>query len=68
MNLLTSILQCNPLDPTNTTRIHAMLPIPGSSSQLLLNKESNDKNMDKERSQARLHIDPTASQATGGTW
>ncbi|SCV04199.1 LANO_0G08768g1_1 [Lachancea nothofagi CBS 11611] len=34
-----SVLLCNPLDPTNTTRAHAFLPIPSSSTQLLLNKE-----------------------------
>ncbi|SCU90631.1 LAMI_0E02938g1_1 [Lachancea mirantina] len=30
-----SALQCNPLDPTNTTKAHAYLPVPSSSSQLL---------------------------------
>lgn len=34
-----SPLQCNPLDPTTTTRIHACLPIPYSSSQSLLHKD-----------------------------
>ncbi|SCU96914.1 LAFA_0G08790g1_1 [Lachancea sp. 'fantastica'] len=34
-----SVLLCNPLDPTNTTRARAFLPIPSSSTQLLLNKE-----------------------------
>nr|CAI6424578.1 AAC_HP1_G0008600.mRNA.1.CDS.1 [Saccharomyces cerevisiae] len=57
-----SILQCNPLDPTNTTRIHAMLPIPGSSSQLLLNKESSDKKMDKERSKSFTNIEQDYKQ------
>lgn len=35
-----SVLQCNPLDPTNTTRAHTFLPVPSSSTQLLLNKET----------------------------
>lgn len=34
-----SPLQCNPLDPTTTTRIHACLPIPYSASQSLLHKD-----------------------------
>ncbi|SCU89593.1 LAME_0E04456g1_1 [Lachancea meyersii CBS 8951] len=34
-----SVLLCNPLDPTNTTRAHAFLPIPSSSTQLRLSKE-----------------------------
>ncbi|CUS22090.1 LAQU0S04e07976g1_1 [Lachancea quebecensis] len=34
-----SVLLCNPLDPTNTTRAHVFLPIPSSSTQLLMNKE-----------------------------
>lgn len=34
-----SVLQCNPLDPTNTTRAHAFLPVPSSSAQMLINKE-----------------------------
>ncbi|EDO17838.1 hypothetical protein Kpol_1043p28 [Vanderwaltozyma polyspora DSM 70294] len=33
-----SVLQCNPLDPTNTTRIHACLPVP-STSHILPSKE-----------------------------
>lgn len=57
-----SILQCNPLDPTNTTRIHATLPIPGSSSQLLLNKESSDKKMDKKRSKSFTSIEQDYKQ------
>ncbi|CCF56118.1 hypothetical protein KAFR_0A06830 [Kazachstania africana CBS 2517] len=36
-------LQCNPLNPTSTTRIHASLPIP-SSSILLSSKENIDAN------------------------
>lgn len=28
-----NVLNCNPLDPTNTTRIYASLPIPNSSTQ-----------------------------------
>lgn len=39
-----SVLQCNPLDPTNTTMAHAFLPIPSSSTQLLLNKDSMGNN------------------------
>lgn len=34
-----SPLQCNPLDPTTTTRLHACLPIPYSTSQSLLHKD-----------------------------
>lgn len=37
-----NVLQCNPLDPTHNTRIHASLPIP-SSSQSLMVRESSDK-------------------------
>ncbi|CAI4057461.1 Atg20p SKDI_04G1330 [Saccharomyces kudriavzevii IFO 1802] len=57
-----SILQCNPVDPTNTTRIHATLPIPGSSSQLLLNKETGDKKIDKERSKSFTSIEQDYKQ------
>lgn len=35
-----SVLQCNPLDPTNTTRIHASLPVLHSASQSILSKEN----------------------------
>lgn len=35
-----SVLQCNPIDPTNTTKAHTFLPIPSSSNQLLVTKES----------------------------
>ncbi|KAK5781965.1 hypothetical protein RI543_000618 [Arxiozyma heterogenica] len=42
-----NILQCNPLDPTNTTRIHASLPIPSSSSiQHLKVNNNNNGNAD----------------------
>lgn len=37
-----SVLQCNPLDPTNTTRIHASLPIPHSSAQSILHKDAGN--------------------------
>lgn len=47
-----SVLQCNPLDPTATTRIHATLPIPSSSPHILTPKDKNgeNKNMDKKDS------------------
>lgn len=43
-----NILQCNPLDPTNTTRIHASLPISSSSSiqHLKANNNNNNGNAD----------------------
>lgn len=41
-----SVLQCNPLDPTNTTRVHSLLPIPYSSPQLL-NKDGTIENRDE---------------------
>lgn len=37
-----SVLQCNPLDPTNTTKVHSSLPIPYSSPQLLNKDGSTD--------------------------
>lgn len=40
-----SVLQCNPIDPTNTTKVHFSLPIPYSSPQLL-SKESTADNRD----------------------
>ncbi|CAI1897456.1 hypothetical protein SEUBUCD646_0D01340 [Saccharomyces eubayanus] len=57
-----SILQCNPLDPTNTTRIHAALPIPGSSSQSVLNKEPSDKKVDKKRSKSFTGVEQEYKQ------
>ncbi|EJS44349.1 atg20p [Saccharomyces arboricola H-6] len=57
-----SILQCNPLDPTNTTRIHATLPIPGSSSQLLSNKDSSDKKVNRKRSKSFSSIEQDYKQ------
>lgn len=56
-NLPKSVLQCNPLDPTNTTRLHASLPIPSSSSQIQYPKEESDskdsKNSDRQKSHDR---------------
>lgn len=37
-----SVLQCNPIDPTNTTKAHTYLPIPSSSNQLLSSKDHNN--------------------------
>ncbi|CDF91079.1 ZYBA0S09-04324g1_1 [Zygosaccharomyces bailii CLIB 213] len=37
-----SVLQCNPLDPTNTTRAHSSLPIPHFSPQLLSKDPGTD--------------------------
>ncbi|CCH59527.1 hypothetical protein TBLA_0B07090 [Henningerozyma blattae CBS 6284] len=55
-----NILQCNPIDPTNTTRIHISLPTPtlshssSTSSHLLRgNKETNSKKL-QESSQAQV--------------
>ncbi|CDO94603.1 unnamed protein product [Kluyveromyces dobzhanskii CBS 2104] len=36
-----SVLQCNPIDPTNTTKAHSYLPVPSSSTQLLATKETH---------------------------
>lgn len=36
-----SVLQCNPIDPTNTTKAHSYLPVPSSSTQLLASKDNH---------------------------
>ncbi|QLL30435.1 hypothetical protein HG536_0A02520 [Torulaspora globosa] len=41
-----SVLQCNPLDPTATTRIHASLPIPHLTSQSLLHKDNSSRGLE----------------------
>lgn len=41
-----SVLQCNPLDPTTTTRIHASLPIPHLTSQSLLHKDNSSRGLE----------------------
>ncbi|QLQ78001.1 hypothetical protein HG537_0A02480 [Torulaspora globosa] len=41
-----SVLQCNPLDPTATTRIHASLPIPHLTSQSLLHKDNSTRGLE----------------------
>lgn len=41
-----TVLQCNPLDPTTTTRIHASLPIPHSTSQSLLHKDNATRGLE----------------------
>ncbi|QLG72457.1 hypothetical protein HG535_0D01650 [Zygotorulaspora mrakii] len=43
-----SVLQCNPLDPTNTTRIHASLPVVHSTSQSILNKDSSSATLESK--------------------
>ncbi|CCE62510.1 hypothetical protein TPHA_0C03580 [Tetrapisispora phaffii CBS 4417] len=47
-SLRKSELQCNPLDPTNTTRMHACLPIPSSSSLSPITKERKTEAADGE--------------------
>lgn len=39
-----SVLQCNPIDPTNTTMAHAYLPVPSSTSQILTTKDQQNFN------------------------
>ncbi|AMD20065.1 HCL086Cp [Eremothecium sinecaudum] len=42
-----NVLRCNPLDPTNTTRVHAFLPIPSSpSTQILKGKDEVSTSVD----------------------
>lgn len=52
-----SMLQCNPLDPTNTTRTHASLPIPHSGSQSLLAKDNSGGNTEAKDGFASIEQD-----------
>lgn len=58
-NLPKNILQCNPLDPTNTTRIHASLPIPTSSltSSLSIQHSKVDNNTNNNNNNDDDHDD-----------
>lgn len=57
-----NVLNCNPLDPTNTTRIYASLPIPNSSTQfkypdIIVDSSTNDtstnENSDKNNNETK---------------
>lgn len=48
-NLPKNVLQCNPLDPTNTTRIHASLPIPTATTQIQYPKAKTNKKKQRQK-------------------
>lgn len=48
-NLPKNVLQCNPLDPTNTTRIHSSLPIPLATTQIHYPKSKMKKQQQNDK-------------------
>ncbi|CAL9737096.1 autophagy-related protein 20 [Monosporozyma servazzii] len=48
-NLPKNVLQCNPLDPTNTTRIHSSLPIPLATTQIQYPKTKTKKKKQNDK-------------------